>query len=57
MIKLGKVIGAVVLISFTTYSQVGINTIDPQEALHVNGKVSSFKHAKLSANNLEHALT
>tara|TARA_R110000824_G_scaffold15193_10_gene64100 strand:+ start:811 stop:1407 length:597 start_codon:yes stop_codon:yes gene_type:complete len=39
MIKLGKVIGAVVLISFTTYSQVGINTIDPQEALHVNGKV------------------
>ena len=34
-----KLLIIILLVSFPTFGQVGINTTDPQEALHVNGKI------------------
>ena len=39
MKNIGVILCLLLFAPFTTYAQVGINTIDPQEALHVNGKI------------------
>ncbi len=39
MKNIGIILYLLLFVSFTTYAQVGINTTDPQETLHINGKI------------------
>lgn len=39
MEKIWIILCLLLLVTFPTYAQVGINTTEPQEALHVNGKI------------------